>query len=349
MTKLTIHASTQYDVHIGEGLLESLPCTPSALDAKAVIITDDVVDRLYSDTLINTLTSSGYIVYKYVFPNGESSKNMEHLTDILQFLCANHVSRSDMIYALGGGVVGDMAGFAASIYLRGIRFIQIPTTMLAAVDSSVGGKTAVNLPAGKNLVGSFYQPAAVYCDYSTLKTLPPVIFSDGCGEVIKYGMISDADLFELLHEDIHNHLEEVIATCVSIKSDIVGQDEFDTGLRQLLNFGHTIGHAVELCSNYSITHGSAVAIGMAMITKASMKMGFCDASCYQELISLLEQYKLPINCDFTAEELYRAALSDKKHANGTITLVIPERIGHCILHKTTNEDLFKFISYGLSD
>ncbi len=348
MTTITIQTSKVYDVTIGSDLLSSFFVTPPAKDSQAVIVTDDIVASYYEAPLKERLQSLGFLCHTFVFSHGEAQKNMATVTELLQFMSEHHVCRTDLIFALGGGIVGDLAGFAASIYLRGIRFIQLPTTLLAAVDSSVGGKTAVNLPAGKNLAGTFTQPMQVFCDTNTLSTLPEEIFSDGCAEVIKYGMISEKGIFPLLKEGLRSHLEEIISLCISIKGEVVAEDEFDTGLRQLLNFGHTLGHAIEKCSDFNISHGSAVAIGMVLMTKAAVKKGFCDSVCLEELLSQIKAYHLPDSCPYTAQQLYDAALSDKKHAAGTITLIVPVSVGKCILYKADNLELYSMIEAALS-
>ncbi|MDD6503238.1 MAG: 3-dehydroquinate synthase, partial [Oscillospiraceae bacterium] len=248
-----------------------------------------------------------------------------------------------------GGVTGDVSGFAAATYQRGISYIQIPTTLLAAVDSSVGGKTAIDLPAGKNLAGAFYQPGLVLCDYDTLNTLPEEVFTDGCAEVIKYGVIWDADFFEQLKSPIRPQIESVIARCVEIKRDVVQQDEFDTGIRGLLNFGHTIGHAVEKCSAYAVSHGSAVAIGMALMTKAAYLAGRCDEDCVDSVYAMLRQYGLPTRTEFAPDDLLAAMLSDKKRSGSKISLIVPERIGKCDIVKLPVEEMKAFLRPALED
>jgi 3-dehydroquinate synthase len=276
----------------------------------------------------------------FVFPHGEQSKSIETLASLLDFLAEHKVARSDTIAALGGGVVGDLTGFAASCYMRGIKFVQIPTTLLAMVDSSVGGKTGINLPTGKNLAGAFYQPEAVICDIDTLDTLPPDCFLDGCAEVIKYGILADRELF---YTPIRENQEDVIARCVEIKRDIVNEDEFEAGRRKLLNFGHTIGHAIEKLSGYTMAHGHAVAAGMAIIARAS---GCCDAL---EITNMLERYGLPTSTAYGAEELAQACLSDKKRAGDYITMVFPERIGLCVLKNIPVGELESLIQRGLEE
>ncbi|HBR32639.1 MAG TPA: 3-dehydroquinate synthase, partial [Clostridiales bacterium] len=253
------------------------------------------------------------------------------------------------VFALGGGTVGDLSGFAASIYLRGIKLVQVPTTLLAAVDSSVGGKTAVNLKAGKNLAGSFYQPDLVLCDTNTLQSLPEGVFRDGCSEVIKYGVIKSRSLFDELKKDIKCNLEEIIGECVRIKSDIVAVDEQDRGVRQLLNFGHTIGHAIERFSNFSVPHGEAVAIGMVASARAAYKKGYCSRDVYEEIYELIKRYRLPVSTDIKAEQLLDPALSDKKREEAYISLVVPEYIGEAVTKKVSVDGLSEFIRLGLNE
>ena len=350
MKIIKVKASTEYDVIIDRGILSragelSLPICGAC---SACIVTDDTVDALYSEILEESLTIKGFRTVKFVIPHGEASKNTSSLIALLEFLAENRLTRSDCIFALGGGVVGDLAGFAAAVYLRGIKFIQIPTTLLAAVDSSVGGKTAVDLVAGKNLAGAFHQPSLVICDYATLDTLSPEIFADRCAEVIKYGVINDRPLFELLKGGFHENIEQIIASCVANKSRIVEKDEFDTGARQLLNLGHTVGHAIEARSSFAISHGSAVAIGMAIVTRAAVAMGICPESDLLELTALLQSAALPTECDYSAEELTSAALGDKKRLGNKISLVIPYAIGDSRLLKIGVDELESFIQKGLS-
>ncbi len=351
MKKLTIHASISYDILIGEGLLSNLGA--SAKEAlggvcRLCIVSDDTVASLYLNEAKASLEETGFLVDSFVFPHGESSKNTEVLVSLWEFLAEHRLTRSDALVALGGGVVGDLCGFAAATYLRGIRFIQIPTTLLAAVDSSVGGKTGVDLRAGKNLAGAFHQPSLVLCDTKTLTTLPCEIFADGCAEVIKYGMINDRELFERLSDDIEANLEEIIARCVWHKAEIVESDEFDRGSRQLLNLGHTIGHAIEACSNMTLSHGSAVAIGMVIVTRAAVRLGLCPEDDLTALISLLRRRGLPTECPYSAEELTEVALSDKKRTGNTVTLVLPFGIGDSRLYPISVRELCTFIGKGLS-
>ena len=350
MINVTVSASKEYNILIGSGLLDKAgEKIKAACGAEiAAIITDDAVNNLYGDTVELSLKKAGYkTVVRFVFPNGEQSKSIETYVSILNTLTEANLSRSDVIIALGGGVAGDMAGFAAATYLRGIKFVQIPTTLLAMVDSSVGGKTAVNLSAGKNQVGAFYQPDMVLCDIDTLKTLPEKIFRDGCAEMIKHGIILDAGLFDLLKKPLEPQIEDIIARNVIIKRDIVQMDERDTGIRQILNFGHTIGHGIEKSSNYSISHGEAVAIGMSIAGRGAWRMGFCDNTCYIKITQMLKHFKLPYETDIPAENIFEAAFSDKKRNGQQITEVIPEKIGKCKLHTFSFKELEEFIKLGM--
>ena len=350
MKIVTVNASTTYDILIGNGLLSEA----GSLCAKAVglcrvcVVTDDTVEALYFETVRTSLSKAGYDVLKFVIPHGEASKNTTSLVELLEFLASHHLTRSDCLIALGGGVVGDLTGFAAAVYLRGIRFVQIPTTLLAAVDSSVGGKTAVDLVAGKNLAGAFHQPSLVICDYTTLDTLTPEIFADGCAEVIKYGVIGDRPLFDRLKKGVKEQIEEVIASCVENKRDIVEGDEFDRGQRQLLNLGHTVGHAIELCSHMEISHGSAVAMGMVIVTRAAVRMGLCPEDALCELLALLTAEKLPTSCPFSAEELAKAALGDKKRSGDSLTLILPYAIGDSRLYRISVDELSAILEKGLT-
>mgnify|MGYP003305957970 CR=1 FL=1 len=344
MNTVTVNASRTYDILIGSGLLPALGAETAKLgNAKKVcIVSETNVWPLYGTTAQVSLENAGFEVISFVFPAGESSKNGLTFLELLNYLAENKLTRSDMIVALGGGVVGDLAGFAAASYLRGIRFIQVPTTLLAAVDSSVGGKTAIDLPAGKNLAGAFCQPSLVLCDIDTLNTLPEDIFRDGCAEVIKYGILYDPVLFSRLEEKgLAFDREAVITRCVELKRDVVMEDEFDNGARMKLNLGHTIGHGVEAKSQFEISHGKAVAIGTAIVSRAS------HCADTPRILSILTNFGLPTVTDYTASELYTYTLSDKKRSGGTVNLIIPISIGHCDIVPTPVEQLESFIEAGL--
>ncbi len=350
MKIIHVTASKEYDVKIGSGLLSALGTEVSKVCkiGTAAIISDSNVWPLYGNTAVAALESAGYRVVHFVFSAGEASKNGANYLSILNFLAQNHITRSDCVVALGGGVVGDISGFSAATYLRGIPYIQVPTTLLAAVDSSVGGKTAIDLEFGKNLAGAFYQPSLVLCDTDLLSTLPQEIFRDGCAEVIKYGILFDSALFSsLMRDGLDFDTETVIARCVELKRDVVAQDEFDTGERQKLNLGHTIGHGIEAQSNFTISHGQAVAIGMAIITGAAANLGICQRTTWEQVISVLAKFDLPCTTKCTGQELFESALSDKKRLGGMVTLVVPQEIGCCILRPTPIEELRDFIEAGL--
>lgn len=345
MRTVKINASGSYEVRIGSGILSTLPDALRQVckAEKIAIISDSNVWPLYGPSLAASLTEAGFQAVSFVFPAGEESKTAETYLSILNFLAENRLTRSDALIALGGGVVGDITGFAAATYLRGIAYIQIPTTLLAAVDSSVGGKTAIDLPAGKNLVGAFCQPKLVLCDTDALGTLPEEIFRDGCAEVIKYGILYDRQLFDHLMEYcLSFRREEVIARCVELKANVVMEDEFDTGARMKLNLGHTIGHGVEAKSNFAISHGKAVAIGTAIVARSA-----CPVPVRKSILSILDRFGLPTSTEYPAEELYSYTLSDKKRSGDTVNLIIPEGIGHCVIVPTPVEKLLSFIQAGL--
>lgn len=348
----TVHvtASKNYDVLIGSGLLQSLGSYAAAMKntKKVCIVSETNVWPLYGEAAKESLLHAGLEVQEFVFPAGEQFKNASVYLDLLYFLADHQITRTDLIVALGGGVVGDLAGFAAATYMRGIPFIQVPTTLLAAVDSSVGGKTAIDLPVGKNLAGAFYQPALVLCDIDCLDTLPEDVFRDGCAEVIKYGVLYDPALFAHLAENGPAFDREMVITrCIELKRDVVAEDEFDTGSRMKLNLGHTIGHSVEAQSHFEISHGKGVAIGMAIVARAGEAYGICDSQTRDAIVSILETFRLPVSCAYTAQALYRCALSDKKRSGGMVNLIIPERIGFCRIVPTPVEELQSFIEAGL--
>ncbi len=344
MNTVTVSASKTYSIFIGSRILPSLGEKVKALGKaqKVCIVSEDRVFPLYGQTVTESLENAGFSVSSFVFPAGEESKNPSVYLKLLNFLAENKLTRSDLIVALGGGVVGDLAGFAAATFLRGIRFVQVPTTLLAAVDSSVGGKTAIDLPAGKNLVGAFCQPSLVLCDTDTLNSLPEDIFRDGCAEVIKYGILYDPSLFRHLEEQkLSFDREKVITRCVELKRDVVMEDEFDTGARMKLNLGHTIGHGVEARSYFTLSHGKSVAIGTAIVSRAS------NCPDTDRIISLLKAFGLPVTTGYSVDEIYAYTLSDKKRSGGTVSLIIPEKIGSCKIVPTGVGDLKSFIEAGL--
>lgn len=353
---VTVHvparAAHRYDIPIqrGASLLAGEVITSVIVPCRALLLSDDTVDSLYGDRVAASLTAAGFSVVRHVIPHGEASKSAANLVTLLEKMAGEQLTRSDCLVALGGGVVGDLGGFASAVYLRGIRFVQIPTTLLAMVDASVGGKTAIDLEAGKNLAGAFHQPSLVLIDPDLLSTLPAEIFADGMAEVIKYAFINDRALFEHLQNAdavTGDGLVELIRLCVEDKRVLVEADETDKGARQLLNLGHTVGHAIEACSNFTISHGSAVAIGMVIITRAAEARGVCPTGTVKALLDLLEKYHLPTECPFTVEQLFAVALSDKKRAGGMITLVVPYGVADSRLVTVPLDALEGYIRAGL--
>lgn len=340
METIRVNASTAYDVCIERGLASSLgECARTVNGGKTVlVVTDDTVAALYAPQAVASLQAAGYRAEVFSFAAGEQSKTAQTWLAILDRMATCGMTRADLTVALGGGVTCDLAGFAAACYLRGTDWIAVPTTLLAMTDASVGGKTGFDLPQGKNLVGAFYQPRLVLCDPDFLQTLPQSVLSDGFAEVIKYGMIGDETLLTMLHAPFAPQAEAVIARCIAQKRDLVEQDEQDGGIRRLLNFGHTVGHAIEKRSGYRISHGKAVAIGMAAMTKLAEHTGDCADGVYWELYDLLTQYGLPAALPFGAEELWQAAFSDKKRMGDTVSLVLPMRRGQCTVRNVSMED-----------
>ena len=350
MKTIEVNASTKYSVKIGTQLLPALGSEIAQVCpvGTATIVSDSNVWPIYGNIAAESLENAGFRVVSFVFPAGEESKTAETYLELLNFLAQNHMTRSDCLIALGGGVVGDLTGFAASTYLRGIAYIQVPTTLLAAVDSSVGGKTAIDLPAGKNLVGAFYQPRLVLCDTDALNTLPLDVFRDGCAEVAKYGVLFDPKLFaQLLRDGMDFDRENIIARCVELKRDVVAQDEFDTSLRQKLNLGHTIGHGIEAKSNFTVSHGKAVAMGMAIVARAAQKHGLCSEDCTKQILAILERFGLPTATVCSPEDIFTYALSDKKRSGSKVNLIVPRAIGVCDICPTPVENLKFFIEAGL--
>ena len=352
--EIQVRTSPAYTVTIGPGLLRD--CGPRLRrilpPCRMAVITDSVVGPLYLETVTESLKGAGYAVSTYAFPAGEGSKNFKTLSGILEFLAGERLTRSDCLIALGGGVTGDMTGFAAACYLRGVRYVQLPTTLLAAVDSSVGGKTAIDLKAGKNLAGAFLQPAAVLCDTDCLETLPPAVFADGAAEAIKTGVLCDETLFALFEDGtLKADPAEVIARCIAYKVGVVERDEKEQGERKLLNLGHTIAHAIEKCSGYTIPHGHAVAAGLAIMARAAERLGWMSPEGIRQkdaarICSTLKLTNLPISTEYSPEALAEAALADKKRAGDSITIVVPREIGLCELKTMPVTELLPVIRAG---
>lgn len=334
--KLTIDLShSSYDIIIQKGLLNNLSKEIKEVfkGRKIFILTDKNVDKFYGDRVINNLSNAGYNTKKLVLEPGEETKAFFTLPKIYDELLNFKFTRSDLILTLGGGVIGDLGGFVASTFLRGVPFIQIPTTLLAQVDSSVGGKVGVDLDKGKNLVGSFYHPKKVIIDPEVLESLRDRVFNDGMAEVIKYGCIKDAKFFHKLSEyknkeEVMNNIEYIIHNCCKIKKKVVEKDEKDTGERMLLNFGHTIGHAIEQYYNYKkYTHGEAVAIGMYEITKISEASGETEKGTTEIIKNILIKYSLPYKLDVDINKIREAISLDKKNIDNKLNLIFINKIG----------------------
>ena len=339
MKELIVNVSGKtYPIHIESGILKKLPDVfkEKYSGKKLAVVSDDIVFNIYGNTFVNNLQQKGFFVTPIIFEAGEKSKNLNTLNEIFNALADNAFTRSDIVVALGGGVTGDMAGLAAAIFLRGMRFIQIPTTLLAMVDSSIGGKVGVDLPQGKNLIGAFYQPDAVYTDPSLLETLSDRWFQDGMAELIKHGIIRDESLYRRLAFDeydrktLSENLDDYIFASCNIKRIIVEEDEKDNGIRQILNFGHTIGHAIERVQNYSgLSHGEAISIGMVYITRLTENMGITERGETEKIIEVLKKYRLPTQWpDLDISDVLKAISIDKKNRSGKITIACIERIGH---------------------
>lgn len=349
MRVIRINASRSYEVRIGSGLLERAgslirealgPC-------RALVVSDSNVWPLYGEKLRESLAKSGIDAGTFVFEAGEQSKNLQSYERLAEELCQRKLSRSDIVIALGGGVCGDLAGFAAATYARGMKLCMMPTSLLAMVDSSVGGKTAIDLAGGKNMLGCFYQPHLVLCDVDALKTLPEAEYENGCAEIIKYAMLDSRALFDgILAAPVNEAYEEVISACVDRKRAFVEADERDTGERMKLNLGHTLGHAAEKLSNYRIPHGRAVAMGMAAIARAACAHGLCGRETLDALLKALESYHLPCDMPYSAGELASAALGDKKSSGDAISLIVPRRVGACDILRLPKAELENWISAG---
>jgi len=331
---LKVNASTKYDIIIEKGIAKQSgelikeiisPC-------KVLVVSDDFIPSCHYDLVINSLKNNGYNVIKYIIPYGEKSKCLNEYGKMLACLAENNFSRKDLVVAVGGGVVGDLAGFVASTYMRGIAFVNMPTTLLACIDSSVGGKTGIDLPNGKNLVGTFYQPSMVIIDSEFLKTLPEDIYKDGLGEAIKYG-IMEKSVWEMLKSGIKN-IDEFIYECLKIKKHVVEQDEKEGGLRQVLNLGHTFGHAIETLSSYTILHGFAVSKGIAIMAKYASSKGELSKEEEQEILSVISSFGIDYSCPYSLEEMKKVIIRDKKANNGKVNLIFIEKIGKISIRQT---------------
>ena len=333
MDKLTIHVNEPYDIFFCEsygGLKEVIK------NRKICIVTDSNVASLYLDDVKKILGD----VPSFVFPAGEINKNINTLQEIYKCFLANKMDRRSAVVALGGGVVGDLAGFAAATFMRGLDFVQLPTSLLAQVDAGVGGKTAVDFDGVKNLIGAFHQPKLVYINLSTLNTLPKEEFTSGMGEVVKHGLIGDADYYEYLHKHCGNiknlepeSMKQVVAGSCKIKASVVAADEKETGPREVLNFGHCVGHAIESLSEYSIPHGCCVALGMC----AALRLSHIDGAEVKRAVKLMEAFGLPTSqADYKPEKIIETMYKDKKTIDDTLRVVLLKKIGEAYTDNTVS-------------
>ena len=339
-----------YDIKIAKGLRHTIGTEIKNIfnGRKIALITDENVDKYYGSETEKSLKNQGFDVRKIVLQAGEKTKSFNSLMTLYNEFIDFNLTRSDLIITMGGGVIGDLGGFAAATYLRGIKFVQFPTSLLAQVDSSVGGKVAVDLEKGKNLVGAFYHPSLVIIDSEMLDTLPDRVFNDGMGEVIKYGLIDDKELFNKLYNaggrnDVMKIIDDVIHTCCDIKRIVVEKDEKDTGLRMILNFGHTIGHAIEKYFNFEkYTHGEAISIGMYEITKISEEKGLTEKGTADRIINILVKYDLPYDVKIdNKEEIIDTISLDKKNLNNVLNLIVLDKIGSCRIIKESRQFFIK--------
>ena len=352
MEIININTSGSYNVYCGSNAIEKESIFTDFLksffngneEPKIFIVTDDIVDKLHYKSLIDAISTLDLKFQKIVLKNGESSKNFDEYKNIIDELAKFEIKKNDLVIAFGGGVIGDISGFSASTWLRGVNYIQIPTTLLSMVDSSVGGKCAIDISYGKNLVGTFWQPLAVFTNINYLETLPKKIVSDGMSEVIKSAILKSNELFEHLEQYVFDFDREfVVAETIKIKNFYVSNDERETGLRQMLNLGHTIAHAIEKLSNYTIPHGSAVAIGLDKIAKASVKNKLANLDFYEKLHNLLIKFNLPVETDFKLNEMIDIIKMDKKTHGSKINLIIPHDIGNCDIKTIELSDLNEFL------
>lgn len=348
MNTITVDLTTDlYQIYVGHNLLKQAGklIRSSTSGSKILIVTHPNLQNLYGAELLGSLETAGYSVTTALIPSGEHSKSFESYQKLIDTLAKNRFTREDIVVAFGGGVISDLAGFVAATYMRGCALIHIPSSLLAMIDSSIGGKTALDLPFGKNLVGAFYNPKAVIVDLELLNSIPAPLLQDSCGELIKYGVLSGSNLFDkiiLARNPMQvidaSHRQELIQACIEIKKSIVEVDFKEAGSRKLLNLGHTLGHAIETLSNFELGHGSCVAAGINMMAKACSKLGLCSCKDAEKIAQLTQSYNLPTSTSFTVEELYSTALHDKKSHTDSIDVALIYGIGDVrIEHKSFAE------------
>lgn len=353
MNTITVDFTTDlYPIYVGQNLLEQagkLICS-STSGSKILVVTHPNIQKLYGAKLLASLETAGYSVTTATIPSGEHSKSFDSYQQLIETLAKNHFTREDIVVAFGGGVISDLAGFVAATYMRGCALIHIPSSLLAMIDSSIGGKTALDLPFGKNLVGAFYNPRAVIVDLELLNSIPAPLLQDSCGELIKYGVLSGSNLFNkitLARNPMQvidtSYRQELIQACIEIKKSIVEIDFKEAGSRKLLNLGHTLGHAIETLSNFELGHGSCVAAGTNMMAKACSKLGLCSYEDAEKIAQLTQAYNLPTSTSFTVEELYSAALHDKKSHAKSIDVALIYGIGDVRIERKSFTELKQLI------
>jgi len=343
MKRITVNLNKTYDILLGENLFSKIPklIEPFCNNKKILVVTDSNVERLYGEKLVEELNKNGYKTFLFSFLAGEESKNNNTLFEILDFAFDSGLTRNDVFLSFGGGVVGDITGLSASLYMRGVTLIQVPTTLLSAVDSSIGGKTAVNMKSGKNIIGTFSQPSLVICDTNIIKNLPEDIFAEGLGEVVKYGVIKDKSILDVVKNgETKKNIDEIIEKCLNIKKGIVELDEFDNlGIRNMLNAGHTIGHAIEVESNFKIAHGEAVALGLVVESKIANKLGICGNTTMSEIEKAANTVIDVNKYEVKPEIIATLCLNDKKNKDSRIVFLLPKKIGELEEVSLSREDL----------
>lgn len=349
MEKLTVKVDKSYDILIGQDILGSIGHRAKDLNGlgKVLVVSDDIVHSLYGDVVYNSLKEAGYNVFEFTFNHGEKSKNLNTFSQIINFLAEQGFVRTDLIIALGGGVVGDISGFVAASYMRGIDYIQVPTTLLSMIDSSVGGKTAVDLEAGKNLVGAFYQPRLVLIDTNTLLTLPCIEYKNGMGEGIKYAVLEGGELKDLVLDGVKlsdtQSITRFVYLCVDSKRKIVEEDEKESNIRRLLNLGHTFAHAIEKLSLYEIPHGLCVAAGLDIIARISNAHSKLSDIDYMTILNILEKYELNNMNPYTIDQMIDIIKLDKKVESDNINFVMPYAFGDCRIEKVQLSKIKEFV------
>lgn len=339
-----------YIVHIGSGVLKN--CGKMIRDftgaRRVAVITDTNIQALYLERVMTSLLDAGMEARAYTIEAGEGAKTIQTFLNVMSFFVTCGLDKLDCAVALGGGIVGDVAGFATACYLHGIGYVQMPTNMLAAVDSTIGGMTSLNIDEGKNLIGTLWQPRAVLCDVDTLKGLPADVYNDGISEAIKTAIIADGELFNILESGSFEGREvEIVSRAVTAKAIIVERDERDIGIRALLGLGHVPGNAIEILSDYKISHGHAVAMGVCIMTRAAAALGYCDVDSARRIQAAYEANKLPVISPFSVERLVQTARSDRARRGDAVTVVFPRKIGSCRLEKVTFEKLESVFALGM--